>query len=95
MDKFSLTRLWQFTGLSVVSACWSIAFGQHEIPLSQPDKPDLQGFWTNASLTKMERDPAYAEFGLSIPLEQVEEITQNHPQVVRQDTDDNQVWKKL
>lgn len=95
MDKFSLTRLWQFTGLSVVSACWSLAFGQHEIPLSQPDKPDLQGFWTNASLTKMERDPAYAEFGLSIPLEQVEEITQNHPQVVRQDTDDNQVWKKL
>ena len=29
----------------------------------------------------MERDPAYAEFGLSIPLEQVEEITQNHPKL--------------
>ena len=43
----------------------------------------------------MERDPSYAELGLVIPKDRVEYLTKSHPQVVRQDTDDGQVWKKL
>ena len=48
------------------------------IPLTQFGKPDLQGFWSNASLTKMERDPAYAEFGLLIPNDKINEIKGNY-----------------
>ncbi len=58
-------------------------------------KPDLQGFWTNASLTTMQRSSNYEEIGLTIPLEQLGELTTNHHQNVRQATDDGQVQGEL
>ncbi len=95
MVKYLTILLMQIVCLSAASLYCSIAMSQNEISLTQFGRPDLQGFWSNASLTKMERDPAYTEFGLLIPYDKIDEITRNHPQVVRQDTDDNQVWKKL
>ena len=68
---------------------------EYEPPRTQSGKPDLQGYWSNASLTKMERDPNYAEYGLVFPSDLVPELTADHPQVVRQQTDDNQAWKEL
>lgn len=73
---------------------WLLA-ADYEPPRTESGRPDLQGYWSNASLTKMERDPNYAEYGLVFPHDRVPEITRNHPQVVRQATDDNQVWKQL
>jgi hypothetical protein len=58
-------------------------------------KPDLQGFWTNASLTTMQRSSNYEGVGLTIPLEQLGELTTNHHQNVRQATDDGQVQGEL
>jgi len=58
-------------------------------------KPDLQGFWTNASLTTMQRSSNYEQVGLTIALEQLGELTANHHQNVRQATDDNQVQGEL
>ena len=75
--------------------CSSATFSQYVPPRNTSGKPDLQGYWSNASLTKMERDTNYADLGLIIPPKLVAEITYNHPQVVRQATDDNQVWKQL
>jgi hypothetical protein len=49
-------------------------------------KPDLQGVWTNASITTLERNPRYQS--LVIPKDQVTAMTASHPQVVRQETDD-------
>jgi hypothetical protein len=49
-------------------------------------KPDLQGVWTNASITTLERNARYKE--LIIPATQVAAITAAHPQVVRLATDD-------
>ena len=95
MVKSLSIPLLQTICLSTASLYFSIVMSQNEIPLTPFGRPDLQGCWSNASLTKMERDPAYAEFGLLIPSDKIDEITRNHPQVVRQDTDDNQVWKKL
>ena len=75
---------------------WSLsAAAQYEPPRTESGKPDLQGYWSNASLTKMERDPEYAEYGLVFPDDLVPQLTRQHPQVVRQATDDNQVWKAL
>ena len=54
---------------------------EYEPPRTQSGKPDLQGYWTNASLTKMERDPNYAEYGLVFPSNLVPELTADHPQV--------------
>jgi hypothetical protein len=46
----------------------------------------LQGVWTNASITTLERNPRYKS--LAIPKEQVAAMTASHPQIVRQETDD-------
>ena len=51
-------------------------------------KPSLEGAWTNATLTPLQR-PAKAK-GLVIPDSEVEAATNSHPQVVRQRTDDAQ-----
>ncbi|MDP6652045.1 MAG: hypothetical protein QGF90_08075 [Gammaproteobacteria bacterium] len=58
-------------------------------------KPDLQGFWTNASLTTMQRSSNYSEVGLIIPDDRLVELTASHHQNVRQATDDNQVQGQL
>ncbi|GJM14565.1 MAG: hypothetical protein DHS20C12_29680 [Pseudohongiella sp.] len=67
----------------------------YEPPRTASGKPDIQGFWTNASLTTMQRSSNYEEIGLTIPLEQLGELTTNHHQNVRQATDDNQVQGEL
>jgi hypothetical protein len=55
-------------------------------PRTADGVPDLQGVWTNASITTLQRDPRYKS--LVIPSDQVAAMTAAHPQVVRQDTDD-------
>jgi hypothetical protein len=49
-------------------------------------KPSLEGNWTNASLTGLTRSPRFKE--LVIPADQIDALTNAHPQVVRQRTDD-------
>jgi len=55
-------------------------------PRTSDGVPDLQGVWTNASITTLERSARYK--GLVIPPDQVAAMTASHPQVVRQHTDD-------
>jgi hypothetical protein len=58
-------------------------------PPRTPDgRPDLQGVWTNASITTLERPERYAS--MILKPEEVEAATRMHPQNVRQRTDDNQ-----
>jgi len=70
----------------------STALAQDYLPArTASGKPDLQGFWTNASLTTMQRSANYSEVGLIIPDDRLVELTADHHQNVRQATDDNQV----
>ena len=64
-------------------------------PRTASGHPDFQGYWTNASLTTLQRADNYAEFGLVIPDDQLAEATRNNHQNVRQATDDNQVQGQL
>lgn len=61
---------------------------QYRPPMANDGHPDLQGVWTNASITTLERNARYASNVLKP--EEVEAATAEHPQVVRQATDDNQ-----
>lgn len=81
-------------GVVLVSTA-SMAAENYEPARTASGKPDLQGYWTNASLTTMQRSGNYEEIGLTIPLEQLRELTANHHQNVRQATDDNQVQGEL
>ena len=82
------------TALALVSAA-AVAQDAYEPPRTISGHPDFQGFWTNASLTTLQRAVNYEEFGLVIPDEQLEEVTANNHQNVRQATDDNQVQGAL
>jgi hypothetical protein len=73
----------------------AMAAENYEPARTSSGKPDLQGFWTNASLTTMQRSSNYEGVGLTIPLEQLGELTTNHHQNVRQATDDGQVQGEL
>ena len=57
-------------------------------PLASDGHPDLQGVWSTDSITTLERADRYKT--LVIPPAEVEALTKQHPQVVRQATDDNQ-----
>jgi hypothetical protein len=67
-------------------ACTANATEKYSPPRTADGKPDLQGTWTNASITTLERSPRYKS--LVIPKDQVTAMTASHPQVVRQETDD-------
>jgi hypothetical protein len=55
-------------------------------PRTSDGKPDLQGVWTNASLTTLERARQYTS--LVIPAAEVANTEAAHPQSIRQRTDD-------
>ncbi len=65
----------------------------YQPPRTATGKPDLQGYWSNASLTRMTRPRDFAE--LVIPADQVPGLTAEHPQNVRQATDDGLVPGQL
>lgn len=70
------------------------AFSQdYDPPRTAQGKPDLQGYWTNASLTQLQRSEAYPD--LVIPPSEIEDFTRNHHQNVRQATDDGLVQGEL
>ena len=64
-------------------------------PRTASGKPNLQGYWTNASLTSMQRSGRYDDIGLVISDDQLNELTLSHPASVRAATDDNQVAGQL
>ena len=88
-----LTRL-SLTALALFSAA-AMAQDGYEPPRTASGHPDFHGFWTNASITTLQRAATYEDFGLVIPDERVEELTANNHQNVRQATDDNQVQGQL
>jgi len=45
----------------LASACAASAQGPYKPPRLSDGKPDLQGFWSNATLTRLERDATYGE----------------------------------
>ena len=65
----------------------------YEPPRTFNGKPDLQGTWSNASITTLERNVRYTESTLSN--DEVIRATDNHPQNVRLATDDNMIAGQL
>lgn len=57
-----------------------------DIPRRPDGKPDLQGVWTNASLTRLQRDRQFDS--LIIEGDQLKNATHDNPQNVRKRTDD-------
>lgn len=89
----------QFNRLIIFVSFWlagqSVLSQGYEPPRTESGKPDLQGYWTNASITTMQRSRELADFGLTIPFDEVARLTNNNHQNVRQATDDNQVQGEL
>ncbi|MEZ5490939.1 MAG: hypothetical protein R3F50_11555 [Gammaproteobacteria bacterium] len=65
----------------------------YQAPRNEFGKPDFSGYWTNASLTNLQRPSNYDY--LVIPPDQVAAVTANHPQNVRQATDDGLIQGEL
>ena len=89
----------QFNRLIIIISFWltgqSVLSQGYEPPRTESGKPDLQGYWTNASITTMQRSRELADFGLKIPFDEVSKLTNSNHQNVRQATDDNQVQGQL
>jgi hypothetical protein len=60
----------------------------YQPPRTSDGKPSLEGNWTNATITPLERAARFKD--LVIPDSEIEKVTNEHPQVVRQRNDDNQ-----
>ncbi|MBT8146105.1 MAG: hypothetical protein KJN90_04585 [Gammaproteobacteria bacterium] len=87
----SLTRS---AGLVLLLVLTPTVCAQQYQPSRTPDgKPDLQGNWSNASITTLERNTRYQNLVLST--DEVMRATQEHPQNVRLETDDNLVPGEL
>ena len=88
-----------FNRLIIFVSFWlagqSVLSQGYEPPRTESGKPDLQGYWTNASITTMQRSRELSDFGLTIPFDEVARLTNNNHQNVRQATDDNQVQGQL
>lgn len=81
-------------GIALLALSLSVAAqSAYEPPRTASGKPDLQGYWTNASLTAMQRNSNFDE--LVIPPNRVADVTASHPQNVRQATDDGLVQGQL
>ena len=65
----------------------ALAQGDYKPPRTPDGKPDLQGTWTNASITTLERADRYKSTVLRP--EEVEQATLDHPQLVRMRTEDS------
>lgn len=81
-----------FTCVLVGVAIPTLAADNTSAPLYEPPRtpdgrPDLQGIWTNASITDLQRPARYDKLVLSA--DEVVSATAEHPQNVRQATDDN------
>ena len=89
----------QFNRLMIFLSFWltsqSVLSQGYEPPRTESGKPDLQGYWTNASITTMQRSRELSDLGLTIPFDEVARLTNNNHQNVRQATDDNQVQGQL
>lgn len=89
----------QFNRLIIFVSFWlagqSVLSQGYEPPRTDTGKPDLQGYWTNASITTMQRSRELSDFGLTIPFDEVARLTNINHQNVRQATDDNQVQGQL
>ncbi|MDF1764871.1 MAG: hypothetical protein P1V29_00635 [Gammaproteobacteria bacterium] len=83
------------SALMFVLACVSqTSFSQdYEPPRTASGRPNLQGYWTNASLTQLQRGEGYSQ--LVIPPSEIEDFTRNNHQNVRQATDDGLVQGEL
>ena len=65
----------------------------YEPPRTVNGKPDLEGTWSNASITTLERNIRYT--GSTLSDDEVIRATDDHPQNVRLATDDNMVAGQL
>ena len=65
----------------------------YEPPRTVNGKPNLQGTWSNASITTLERNSRYDSLVLSD--DEINRATDEHPQNVRLATDDNMVAGQL
>jgi len=95
MSKINLALAGLFSALVLAPPIQAQGSSNYEPPRTPFGKPDLQGFWTNASLTNMQRPGNYEEIGLVIPQDRLAELTANHHQNVRQETDDGLVQGEL
>ena len=89
-------QLFRIISFLVTCFAYSAAVSQnYEPPRTSGGKPDLQGYWTNASITTMQRSRDLSNAGLIIPDDEVARLTASNHQNVRQATDDNQVQGEL
>ncbi|MFM1897428.1 MAG: hypothetical protein RLZZ385_2502 [Pseudomonadota bacterium] len=79
--------------IAVLLPATTLAAEPYEPPRTEYGRPDLQGYWTNASLTNLQRFGRYD--GLVIPHDQIEAVTAANAQVVRAETDDGLVPGEL
>lgn len=79
--------------LTLAMSVSAMAAENYEPPRTASGKPDLQGYWTNASLTAMQRNSNFDQ--LVIPPNRVADVTASHPQNVRQATDDGLIQGQL
>ncbi len=87
MNRFCIAMSLMLLPVLSLAAKGFQAEGSYEPPRTPEGRPDLQGVWTNASITTLQRASRYPNLVLSS--DEVARATEEHPQNVRQATDDN------